>query len=287
MSIPERPSERQQLNFLADGSSEIDLRPSLADSHPNLTRYLDFQRLWGGHFLTVSLRKDRTGILTNLATDQSVVFDPNNWQVLDEQPTTDPALPKKLSGAILIAPAGAVNLINETVNQWHDPLCQLSPLYVFEMKDGQTFDPEALETRRQLMIEAGYAAAKILPRSDPTIGAEYLVWRGRVEKKRPAMNIDLLRPGQPEWKIQQYRKMYAAAAAAYRRQGFKITDSTEIVEAMHHSPNPPQTISSLKLGFGVTVQSLDCECRWEISLKGVATQVYKCALDCTTTFEPW
>lgn len=136
--------------------------------------------------------------------------------------------------------------------------------FVQEDKMRRPLTKEEKKAKKAVVRRFGLVEAKCL--QDRETGLVYVV--ARPKKKAERGESDLT---QREY----FAPMLERMIDAYEDQGYTV-DPAEIIEACKHSTFAQRDVGALKFGFGVVVDSPNCECRWHIDRGGSITKENSC-----------
>lgn len=235
-------------------------------------------------------------LLVNFRHNQTVITEEKNWspQIPYDQLRLKP---KSLAAIAFITPS----LNNETLDNFGQRLTKavqyLHPhhgvIFIAEEK-GENSDQK---TRQAVLKKSGLAKASILkPKNQP-----FLFWEGRLAKEHRAINLTKKPDFWPTLRI---------ICENYQTTGYEVVVSPQdkptswkslleilslpslgtsskqlqenyqlpsIITNSQQSKNPPESVSKLINGFGLTVKKIRCDgCVWEIGILGEQTKIADC-----------
>jgi|GEM_PF-2058519 len=203
-------------------------------------------------------------ILDETGTHAQAEITKNNLVIIPHHPDK----PVRYGASIILLPfvtAQEEDLVAEQLARAQEHLGKEGAVFIIEQRHETVsgLGPD----RKKIMQEAGLV--KVAVRE---AGNEYIVWEGRLPKERLGLRkpVNLVREDSPH--LDYYRMLWRQMIASYKQAGFTVTDHHELLNELHATRNPPETISRLKNGFGVTIRASGCACQAHIALNGTTTE---------------
>jgi len=276
-------SARKQLEF-NERNGAFEISQNLKEVYPDLSRYLEGQKLWNNY-----LRKNEKGndiaLILDFQKNTVFSFNPHNWQQEEELSLKDP-LPEEPNGILLVCSSfeKEEKEILETAILFLD---EDSPIFIFEefpkkKNLGRKKLFEEVKKRKSILYGLGLAEAEVLNRPSSVKNDcvnRFFVWRARMPKQwRPREPVNFLEEG-PYWRRSWIQGLLRKNRSQYEKDGYRVADDETIKNALRKTTFPLNTLSQTRLGFGYELEA-PCGCRWQVGLNGDWTRTYQCEADC-------
>ena len=276
-------SARRQLEF-NEGNGAFEIPQNLKEVYPDLSRYLEGQKLWN-NYLRKNEKGNDTALILDFQKNTVFSFNPHNWQQEKEFSLQD-TLPEEANGILLVCSSfeKEEKEMLETAILFLD---EDSPIFIFEefpkkKNLGRKKLFEEVKKRRPILSGLGLAEAEILSRPSSVKNDRvnrFFVWRARMPKQwRPRKPVNLLEEG-PYWRKKWIQGLLKRNRNQYEKDGYRVTSDEAIKNALRKTTFPLNALSQAKLGFGYELEA-PCGCRWQVDLNGDWTRTYQCEVDC-------